>query len=147
MSGIVCAIRGGPASQHTIDRSIHLAVEKNLPLYFLYVVNLDFLTHTATSRVHTITEEMNEMGDFILLLAKGQAESRGVHVEGIIRHGIVSDEIIAVSHEVDANYVVMGQPKGEREADVFTYEHIERFRERLSEECGAQVILVERETE
>lgn len=146
MSGIVCAIRGGLASKHTIDRSINLAVEKDLPLYFLYVVNLNFLTHTASSRVRTITEEMDEMGDFILLLAKGQAESRGVQVEGIIRHGIVGEEIIAVSHEVDADFVVMGQPKGEKNADVFTQERINRFRERLSEECGAHVILVERDT-
>lgn len=147
MSGIVCAIRGGPASQHTIDHSVNLAVEKEQPLYFLYVINLDFLTHTATSRVHTITREMYEMGDFILTLAKGQAKSRGVQVEGFIRQGIVGEEIIALSHEVDADYVVMGSPKGEQEANVFTQERIERFQEKLAEECGAQVILVERETQ
>lgn len=146
MSGIVCAIRGGPASQHTIDRSVNIAAEKEQPLYFLYVINLNFLTHTATSRVHTITREMYEMGDFILTLAKGQAESRGVQAEGFIRQGIVSEEIIALSHEVDADYVVMGKPKGEQDADVFTHERIEIFMTRLSEECGAQVILVERDT-
>lgn len=145
MPGIVCAIRGGPASQHTIDESVTMAVEKHLPLYFLYVVNLDFLTHTASSRVKTITEEMNELGDFILLLAKRQAEARGVEVEGMIRHGKVGEEIIALSQEVDADFVVMGQPKGEKEANVFTQERINTFREKLEEESGAQVILVERE--
>ena len=39
MSGIVCAIRGGPDSQPTIRRAISLAKETNLSLYFLYVIN------------------------------------------------------------------------------------------------------------
>ena len=42
MSGIVCAVRGGPASQPTLQRAITLAKETGLPLFFLYVVNLDF---------------------------------------------------------------------------------------------------------
>ncbi|RMF49572.1 MAG: universal stress protein, partial [Anaerolineae bacterium] len=47
MSAIVCAIRGGPASQPTIRRAIALALETSLPLHFLYVVNLDFLSSTS----------------------------------------------------------------------------------------------------
>ncbi len=34
MPGIVCAIRGGPASKPTIARSIALAKETDLPLFF-----------------------------------------------------------------------------------------------------------------
>jgi hypothetical protein len=67
MTGIICAIRGGPASQPTIARSIALAQETSLPLHFLYVVNLDFLTRTSLSRVHVIAQEMQQMGEFILL--------------------------------------------------------------------------------
>ena len=37
MPGIVCAIRGGPASRPTIAKSIQLAEETGLTLYFLYV--------------------------------------------------------------------------------------------------------------
>lgn len=43
MSGIVCAIRGGKSSQPTINQAIHTALKTNLPIYFLYVLNLDFL--------------------------------------------------------------------------------------------------------
>ena len=50
MPGIVCAVRGGPASQPTIEKAIALALETGLPLCFLYVVNLDFLSQTPTSR-------------------------------------------------------------------------------------------------
>jgi len=78
MSGIVCAIRGGPASRPTIDRSIQLATETGLPLYFLYVVNLKFLAHTSSSRTHVISKELNEMGEFILLMAQTEAEKKGI---------------------------------------------------------------------
>ncbi|MCB0240075.1 MAG: hypothetical protein KDH08_15830, partial [Anaerolineae bacterium] len=77
MSGIVCAVRGGPASQPTVSRSIALAAETGLPLYFLYVVNLEFLDHTASSRTHTISKEMAEMGEFILMAAQAKAEAQG----------------------------------------------------------------------
>ena len=93
MSGIVCAIRGGPDSQPTIAQAISLAKETELPLHFLYVVNLDFLSHTTSSRVHTISMEMHQMGEFILLSAQSLASTLGITTEGAIRHGNVMEEI------------------------------------------------------
>lgn len=69
MPGIVCAIRGGPNSQPTISKAISLAKDKGLTVYFLYILNLDFLTYTQTSRVSTLTVEMKDLGEFILLSA------------------------------------------------------------------------------
>ena len=65
MNGIVCAIRGGPHSQPTINKAISLAWETGLPLFFLYIVNLDFLTHALSTRTHTINQEMELMGEFV----------------------------------------------------------------------------------
>lgn len=79
MTGIVCAIRGGPASQPTITHAVSLAQETGLPLYFLYIVNLDFLSHTTSSRVHTITQEMEQMGEFLLLTAHAAGRGRVIH--------------------------------------------------------------------
>jgi hypothetical protein len=75
MSGIVCATRRGPSSQPTIDRAVALAQETGLSLRFLYVVNLDFLTHTITSRVRTISEQMRRMGESIRLPRDGRRVS------------------------------------------------------------------------
>jgi nucleotide-binding universal stress UspA family protein len=125
MSGVVCAIRGGPASQPTIEKAISLAKEYLLPLYFLYVVNLDFLERTASSRVHLISKEMHQMGDFILLSAQEKAQKEGVVSEGIVRDGNVSEEIVGLCRELKADYVVLGRPKGEDdEANVFTNERL-----------------------
>ena len=143
MSAIVAAIRGGPDSTPTIAAAIELARETGLPLYFLYVVNLDFLTHTSSTRVHTISQEMHQMGEFILLSAQANAEAQGVSAEGIVRHGNVGEEIVDVSHELDADYLVLGQPKLQQEESVFTQDLLRQFITQTEEQTGATVVLPE----
>ena len=141
MSAIVCAIRGGPASQPTIELAIELAQEKGLPLFFLYVVNLDFLAHTSGSRVHTISQEMHRMGEFILLMAQARAQERGVSTQGVIRDGRVREEITRLCREVGATYVVLGRPKAEEETAFFTAEMLREFIAGMERETGAKVVL------
>lgn len=143
MTGIVCPIRGGPASQPTIERAVSLALETELPLYFLYVVNLDFLTQTSSSRVHTITQEMEQMGNFILLTAQEAASAEGVKAQGLTRHGNVTEEIIKLCHELHADYVVMGRPRIRQQRSVFTRDLLAEFVRNLEEQTGAKVALSE----
>ena len=143
MSGIVCAIRGGPSSRRTIDRAVVLAEETGLTLHFLYVVNLDFLTRTVTSRIRTISTEMRQMGESILFAAKARAANQGATAQTVVRQGDVLEEISKLCHELSAEYLVLGQPGGEEEGNVFTQDQQARFRERIEKETGASVILSE----
>ncbi len=143
MSGIVCAIRGGPDSQPTIHRSITLAQKTGQTIYFLYVVNLDFLSHTATSRTHVLQQEMQEMGEFILLTAQAQALEKGATAEIMVRQGQVSSEIIELCHAIKADFVVLGRPRRQDDADVFTHERLDKFVQYIEKESHAQVILAE----
>jgi nucleotide-binding universal stress UspA family protein len=146
MRAIVCAIRGGPYSQSTIDKAISFARETGRPLYFLYIVNLDFLAHTTSTRTHTITHEMEQMGEFILLAAQNQAADRGVVAEGRVRHGSVGAEIIALCNELNAGIIVMGRPqRGEEEGDVFTHARLNSFADLVKKQTGAEVIMPDRE--
>ena len=111
MSGIVCAIRGGPHSQPTIRQAITTAKQHQIPVYFLYVVNLDFLEHTEHSRTQVIQREMREMGEFICLKAQIEANREGVEADVVVREGNVTDEIIALCHEIQADFVIIGQPR------------------------------------
>lgn len=144
MSGILCAIRGGPASQSTIALAIETAKKHQLPIHFLYIVDLDFLSSTNSARLHTISEEMVEMGEFILLATQTQAEKEGVTADGFVRHGEVSEEIIALSLEVGAKYVVLGKPKEEK-TNVFTQERLQSFAAMITEKTGAEVLFAERD--
>ena len=140
MPGIVCAVRGGPASQPTIAKAIAFAKTTGLPLYFLYVVNVDFLTHTPTSRVHTISQEMHQMGEFILLMAQEASARQGISAEGVVRHGSVGEELIGLCHELQADYLVLGKPKVEQEDTVFTEDRLRDFVVRTEEQTGAIVV-------
>lgn len=140
MAGIVCAIRGGPASQPTIFKAISLAKETGQQLYFLYVVNLDFLERTASSRTHTILAEMRQMGEFILLTAQTQAEAQNVVAKGIVRDGNVAQEIVRLCKEINADYVVLGRPKHEGEDNVFTLEKLKSFGRMIEVESGAKAV-------
>jgi nucleotide-binding universal stress UspA family protein len=146
MSGIICAIRGGPHSQPTIRRAISLAKETGLQLNFLYIVNLEFLSHTISSRSHTISEEMHQMGEFLLLTAQATAAAQGVEAQGVVRHGKVREEMIRLCHEMNTDYLVLGRPRIEREDNLFTHEMLNRFIERTEQETGAKVILSEDES-
>ena len=141
MSGIVCAIRGGPDSQPTISQSIALAQKTGQIIYFLYVVNLDFLSHTATSRTRVVQHEMQEMGEFILLTAQTQALDKGANAEIVVREGQVGEEIIAFCLSVQADYVILGRPRGQAEADVFTHERLDQFAQHIQQESRAKVVL------
>lgn len=143
MSGIICAIRGGPHSQVTISKAIELAEETGLPLYFLYIVNLDFLARTSSTRMHTISEEMRQMGEFILLTAQTTASARGITAGGIVRQGNVGREIVDLCHELQADYLVLGQPRLQEEESVFDREQLLHFIEQTEKQTGARVIVPE----
>lgn len=143
MSGIVCAIRGGPGSRATIARAIEQARETGEPLIFLYVVDLDFLLRTETSRVRTISEEMHQMGEFILLAAQAKAMEKGVTAQGVVRHGNVIEEITGLCHEIGASCCILGRPQAEQESNVFTADTLEQFCEYAEEQVGAKIIVLD----
>jgi hypothetical protein len=109
----------------------------------LYVVNLDFLARTATSRVGVITQEMRQMGKSILSMAQARATEQGVMARGVIRHGAVGEQIAHLCHEMDADYLVLGRPEPDKEENVFTQVRLTQFIDRLEAETGAKVILPE----
>ena len=140
MSGILCAIRGGPSSRPTIATSIQLAQETGETIYFLYVVNLDFLTHSSSSKTNHISQEIHDMGEFILLSAQEQASEAGAKAEGVIREGQVVEEIISYCEEQSPIYVILGQPEEEGEDNLLSLERLQTFADRINGACQAQVI-------
>jgi nucleotide-binding universal stress UspA family protein len=143
MSGIVCAVRGGPASRPTIDKAIALAKDSGLTLYFVYIVNIDFLDHTNRSRVTTITEQMHQMGEFILLTAQESARAKGIEARVVVRHGNVTEGISGLCHEIHAEYLVIGRPQFHLDDSLFTEKLLAEFIERVEEQTSARVILPE----
>ena len=142
MPGILCAIRGGPSSQYTVDQAASLATGEGLPLTFLYIIDLAFLARSASSRVGLVTREMTQMAEFILLQAKLRAQLLGVEAEGVIRRGKVQDEILACCREMAADVLVLGQPADVNNENIFTDDWLLSFSHQVETECGTRVVIV-----
>lgn len=144
MPGIVCAIRGGPNSQPTIEKAIELSLETKLEVFFLFIVNLDFLQNTYKSHSTTIEDEMQSMGEFILLDVCSKASEKGITANSSIRKGKVSEEIIKLCKEEDADYVILGKPKSGAEKNVITSDTLDEFAKNIEIQSGAKVVYSER---
>ncbi|MDX1665536.1 MAG: universal stress protein [Candidatus Promineifilaceae bacterium] len=151
MSGIVCAIRGGPSSQSTIRAAIRLARERDATITFLYVFDLAFLTRTSTVPPEGLADSMAQMGEFILLMAQDRALESGVPAEAVMRKGEVGEEIVALCNRLDADLVVVGAPlqgkDGAKRGNVFTPRGLQALMARIAEQTGAEVVVVAHEEE
>ncbi len=145
MPAIVCAIRGGPGSKPTIARAIELAQETGYGLHLLYVVNLDFMTHTGTSRVRRLSQDLHQMGEFILLTAMAQAEAAGVAADSQVRHGSVIEEIEGMVRDLNAEYLVLGVPSADPDKREFDLERLQGFADQVREDTGVEVVLADGE--
>jgi nucleotide-binding universal stress UspA family protein len=144
MPGIVCAIRGGPNSQPTIDKAVELSIEKNLEVFFLFIVNLGFLASSYKSHSTTIEEEMYQLGEFILLDVCSKAKEKGIIANSEIRKGLVSEEIIKLCKEISADYVILGKPKSDNDKNVISFDALDAFAQLIENETDAKVVYSER---
>jgi hypothetical protein len=84
---------------------------------------------------------MQQMGEFILLAAEDRAAKQGVQAQSSVRHGNVSEEIIALCQEIDADYVVLGRPYAGDRPNVFDIARLETFIGQLQLQTTAHVVL------
>lgn len=137
MGTILCATRGGEASNRTQDKVIALAKESGDELLFLFVVDLHFLDKTAAPIVVDVENDIAEMGEFILLMAKERAAKEGVESRILIREGEVIEELEKAAIEEEVSLIVLGSPIGE--GSVFKLAELEQLAERIEADTGIKV--------
>jgi hypothetical protein len=98
------------------------------------------MEHTEHSRTQVIQRELREMGEFICLKAQIEAEREGVQAHAAVREGNVTDEIVALCHEIQAEFVILGQPQGKPTTNIFDQERLQKFSQSLETQTGAKVI-------
>jgi nucleotide-binding universal stress UspA family protein len=140
MGIILCPTRGGTASHNTQDKAITLAKERGDSLLFLYIVNLHFLDKLAAPIVVDVEDEVHQMGEFLLLIAKERAEEQGVETRTISRKGEVRDEIKKVAQEEKVSLVMFGRPAGDE--STFELADLKTFAAEIEKETGIETIIV-----
>jgi len=143
MQAILCATRGGLASQTTQSAARELARKTGLPLIYLYVVNTDFFNRaTGLGHMDDAARELTKLGEFILAVAVERAEAEGVQASGVVRTGKWQDELLAVAKEVNPRHVVLGSPGLDNLEDPEAARHIRERAAQIKQASGADVVIV-----
>ena len=137
---ILCPTRGGKASYANQDRAIALAKERDSDLLFLYVSNVKFLGLTSLPFIVDIETELDEMGEFILIMAQERAEKAGVHAEITVERGVFDKVLKAVIQEQQISTVVLGSSK--EGTGITTEEYVQKLGETISQELGVEFIVL-----
>ncbi|MBN1564358.1 MAG: calcium/sodium antiporter [Anaerolineae bacterium] len=109
---ILCATRGGQASQPTHEHAIQLAQERDAELLFLYVFDQRVLQRVATPIVINEEAQIEHMLEFLRTTAQEQARQAGVRARVIVRAGRLREELVEVSREEHVSLIVLGSPAG-----------------------------------
>ncbi len=141
MEKILCATRGGEASQRTQDKVIAMAKEEGATILFLYVVDLEFLRLTARGvRPDVVQAEMEHMGEFLLAMACERAAAQGVQAEMCLRHGPLLEALESAAREEGADAVAFGRPAGPESS--FSLADLERLTARIEEDTGIKTYIL-----
>ena len=137
---VLCATRGGPASYPNQDAAIALAKARGLDIVFVNVTNIEFLGRVSSAILVDMDKQMEELGEFLLLMAKERAERAGVRAHAEVRTGPFCQALIDVARIYNVDVVVLGQP-GES-GSLFKTEQLQKVGECLRKETGVEVVLL-----
>lgn len=109
---ILCATRGGDASQPMHQFAIQLAKEHDADLLFLYVFDRQMLQSVATPIVINVESQIQHMMAYLQSTAQVQARQAGVSADVVIRTGDLLSQIVDVARMKLIPLIVMGSPCG-----------------------------------
>jgi cation:H+ antiporter len=137
---ILCATRGGEASQPTHLKAIEIAREQNAELLFLYVFDKSILQKIATPILINVEAQIDHMLSYLQNTAQEQARQAGVHARIVVRTGNVFEQIIAVGEEESVTQIILGTPSGR--TSTFEREAIISFANKIEKSTGIPVLKI-----
>ncbi|HSG17971.1 MAG TPA: universal stress protein [Anaerolineae bacterium] len=141
MKYIVCATRGGAGSRAVQERAIRYALEREIKLVFLFVIDVSTLDDADEKLRSAVLAEMTWLGQALLKIAHQRAQDAGIDSEIVIREGQVRDEICRFLDERSAEMLLLGAPRGTT-ATIFGDDIVEQFAAFVKEATGIPVEIV-----
>lgn len=138
---ILCPTRGGKGSYPNQDRAIAIAKERGTDILFLYITNVEFLGLTAAPKLVDIEAEMDEMGEFMLVMAQDRAEKASVEATTLVMHGQFREVLAEVIEKHQISSVVLGSSAGG--TGVVTKEYIQELVDHIHSKTGVEFIVVD----
>lgn len=137
---ILCLTRGGEASYPNQDGAIAIAKDLDEELLFLYISSVQFLDYSAAPKVVDIESELDEMGEFLLVMAQERARKAGVMADILVRRGNFNEVLKDVIREYPIEMVILGSSTGD--TGVITEEYISEITEEISREYDVEFIIL-----
>ncbi len=141
MKTIVCATRGGAGSRAVQQRAIEYAIQREMKLVFLFVIDTSALDDADEKLRPAVRDEMAWLGLALLRIAEQRAQSAGIDSEIVIRDGLVRDEICRLIEERSAALLLLGAPRGTT-ATIFGDDVVETFAASVEKTTGITVEIV-----
>jgi nucleotide-binding universal stress UspA family protein len=140
MKTLLYPTRGGRSSYRNQDRAIALAKEHGAKLCFFHVTDIRFLDHIAAPILINVVQEMDELAEFLLMMAQERAEEAGVTADYVVGQGEFRQalkEVITADAEITA--VALGTPAGS--TGLTTIDYLRKLAQELVDELGVEVIV------
>ena len=121
-------------------RAIAIAKERKATVVFLYISDIHFLDHTASPvNVEVVQEQLEEMGEFLLVMAQERARESGVESEAEVRQGEFRQTLETVIREKEISVVVLGS--GSQGTGITTPEYRQGLADSLAKTCDVEVVI------
>lgn len=140
MKTILCPTRGGERSYPNQDWAIARAKEQGADLIFLYINDVQFLNQVASPVLFDLASDLDEMGEFMLTMAKERAEKLGIVAQTIVRRGVFEEVLREVIPEFEVDTLVLGS--SEEDKGHTTHKFLREFSETLASELKVEVIVL-----
>jgi nucleotide-binding universal stress UspA family protein len=141
MKTILAPTRGGERSFPNQDYAIRLAKESKARLIFLYINDVQFLNTVASPVIVDVAkDELKEMGEFLVAMARERALKGEVDAETLVRNGGFQEVLDEVIQEHEVTTLAMGTSN--EETGVTTQGYMRDLSRELSEKYGIEVILL-----
>ncbi len=137
---ILCPTRGGEASYPNQDCAIAIAKERGVDLVFLYVSDVHFFDKFASAALADFESTLDELGEFLLVMAQERAKKAGLPARTTVRHGSFSEAVKKAIATQKATTLILGAP-GEETA-ITTRDYLRGFIQDLQTETGVEVLVV-----
>lgn len=147
MGPIVCATRGGEAGRRTQERAVALAKERAAKLIFLCVFDPSSVGNANEGLRAAMVKEQQWLGRALLGIAQARAQKEGVDAGTEVCSGPVLETIEEFLRNVDADALVIGEPKRHSALTAFQPGKVHQFAERIRHDTGVEVVVVTPELE
>jgi hypothetical protein len=137
---ILCPTRGGQASYPNQDGAVRIARERGIGIDFLYISNVEFLDLTSGPKLVDLQHEMDELGEFLLVMAQEHASQAGIKAGGIVRQGDFRSTLFQVLQDGSYQVLILGSPK--EKTGITESDYLDELSQEISKEFDVEVILL-----